>query len=81
MAKPWIELKEARDKTVRKMTVAFEPDYNVVEVEFTDGTCMAVDVVPAVKLRPQFQNIKSGDTKILRTYPSRILVSDEFGGR
>jgi transcription antitermination factor NusG len=77
MSKPWIELKEARGKTVKKMTVAFDPGYNAVEVEFTDGTCMAVDVVPAVKIRPQFQNIKSGDTKILKTYRAHITVAGE----
>ena len=75
MNKPWIELKEARGKTVKKMTVEFDPDYNCVTVEFTDGTCMAVDVVPAVKIRPQFQNIKTGDTKILKTYRAHITVA------
>ncbi|HWR15192.1 MAG TPA: hypothetical protein VN577_10205 [Terriglobales bacterium] len=78
MSKPWIELKEARGKTVKKMTVAFDPDYNCIEVEFTDGTCMAVDVVSAVRLRPQFQNIKTGDTKILRTYRSRLSIAGQF---
>lgn len=77
MSKPWIELKEARGKTVKKMTVAFDPDYNAVEVEFTDGMCMAVDVVPAVKIRPQFQNIKTGDTKILKTYRAHITIAGE----
>jgi hypothetical protein len=78
MTKPWIELKEVRGKTVKRMTVEFDADYNAVSVEFTDGTCMAVDVVPAVKIRPQFQNIKSGDTKIIRTYPSRVSLSGRF---
>jgi hypothetical protein len=48
----------ARGKTVKRMTAAIDPDYNAVEVEFTDGTCMAVDVVPAVKIKPQFQDNK-----------------------
>lgn len=78
MSKPWIELKEARGKTVKRMTVAFDPDYNAVEVEFTDGTNMAVDVVPAVRIRPQFQNVKTGDTKILRTYRAKVSVCGEF---
>jgi hypothetical protein len=71
-----MELKEARGKKVKKMTIAFDPDYNSVEVEFTDGTCMAVDVVPAVKLRPQFQDIKTGDTKILRSYRARVSIAE-----
>jgi hypothetical protein len=78
MSRPWIELKEARGKKVRRMTVAFDPDYNAVEVEFTDGTCISVDIIPAVRIRPQFQNIKSGDTKILRTYRAKISVAGEF---
>jgi hypothetical protein len=36
MPKPWIELKEARGKKVKRMTVEFDPDYNCVTVEFTD---------------------------------------------
>lgn len=75
MSQPWIELEEARGKTVKKMTVAFDADYNCVEVEFTDGTCMAVDIVPAVRLRPQFQDIKTGDTKILRSYRAKVSVA------
>lgn len=29
----------------------FDPDYNCVAVEFTDGTAMSVDVLPAVTTR------------------------------
>lgn len=75
MFQPWIELEEARGKTVKKMTVALDPDYNCVEVEFTDDTCMAVDVVPAVRIRPQFQDISTGDTKILRSYRTRLSTA------
>jgi hypothetical protein len=35
MPKSWIELKEARGKKVKRMTMEFDPDYNCVEVEFT----------------------------------------------
>lgn len=78
MSKPWVELREARGKKVKRMTVEFDPDYNCVTVEFTDGTAMSVDVVPAVSIRPQFQNIGSGDTKILRSYPKKINVAGKF---
>jgi hypothetical protein len=60
------------------MSVSFDPDYNCVEVEFTDGTCMAVDVVPAVKVRAQYQNIATGNTKIVKTYGARMSVAGEF---
>jgi hypothetical protein len=73
-----VTLKEAAGKTVKHMTVTFDPDYNAVEVGFTDGTVMAVDMIPAVKIRPQYQNVKTGDTKIVRTYPARISVAGEF---
>jgi hypothetical protein len=52
--------------------------YNCVEVEFTDGTCMAVDVVPAVKVRAQYQNVGTGNTKIIKTYSARMSVAGEF---
>lgn len=78
MPKPWIELKEACGKKVKRMSVEFDPDYNCVTVEFTDGTAMSVDVLPAISFRPQFQHIGSGDTKILRTYPGRINVAGKY---
>jgi hypothetical protein len=55
MAKPWIELREARGKTVKRMTVSYDADYCCVEVEFTNGQNMAVDIQSAVRIRPQLQ--------------------------
>jgi hypothetical protein len=78
MPKLWIELKEARGKKVRRMTVEFDPDYNCVAVEFTDGTAMSVDVIPAVSIRPQFQQVGTGDPKILRNYRAKINVAGKF---
>ncbi len=78
MPKPWVELKVARGKKVKRMTIEFDPDYNCVAVEFTDGTAMSVDVLPAVSIRPQFQHVGSGDTKILRNYRKRINVAGKF---
>jgi hypothetical protein len=78
MPKPWMELKEARGKKVKRMTVEFDPDYNCVMVEFTDGTAMSVDVLPAVSIRTQFQNVSTGNTKILRNYREKINVAGKF---
>jgi hypothetical protein len=78
MEKNSITLKEARGKTVQNMRVSFDPDYNCVEVEFTDGTCTAVDVVSAVKIRAQYQNIGTGNTRIIKTYRARMSVAGEF---
>jgi len=78
MPKPWIEFKEARGKKIKRMTVEFDPDYNCVAVEFTDGTAMSVDVIPAVSIRPQFQHIGTGDTKILRSYRAQINVAGKL---
>jgi hypothetical protein len=78
MPKPWIELKEARGKKVKRMTVEFDPDYNCIAVEFTDGTAMSVDVIPAVSIRPQLQHVGTGDTKVLRNYRARINVAGKF---
>ncbi len=78
MEKNSIKLREATGKTVKSMSVSFDPDYNCVEVEFTDGTCMAVDVVPAVKIRAQYQHVGSGNTKIVKTYRARVSVAGEL---
>ena len=75
MPKPWIELKEARGRTVKTMNVVYDEEYVAVEVEFEDGHSMNVDIVPAVQVRPQFQHVGTGDARIIRSYKSRISVA------
>jgi hypothetical protein len=75
MPKPWVELKEARGRTVKRMNVVYDEEYVVVEVEFEDGHSMNVDIIPAVQIRPQFQHVSTGDARILRNYRSRISVA------
>ena len=75
MPKPWIELKEARGRTIKKMNVVFDEEYVAVEVEFEDGHSMNVDIIPAVQIRPQFQHAATGDNRIIRNYRSRISVA------
>jgi hypothetical protein len=74
MPKPWIELKEARGRTVKTMNVAYDEEYCAVEVEFEDGHSMNVDIVPAVQIRPQFQHVGTGNAKALRNYKAQIHV-------
>ena len=75
MPNPWVELKEARGRTVKKMNVAYDEEYVAVAVEFEDGHSMTVDIFPAVQLRPQFQHVGTGDARIIRNYKSRISVA------
>ena len=75
MAKPWVELREARGRTVKRMNVVYDEEYVAVEVEFEDGHSMNVDIVPAVQVRPQFQHVGTGDARIIRSYKSRISVA------
>ena len=75
MPKPWLELIEARGRTVKRMNVAYDEEYVAVEVEFEDGHSMNVDIVPAVQIRPQFQHVGTGDVRIVRNYKSRISVA------
>ena len=75
MPKPWVELIEARGRTVKRMNVAYDEEYVAVEVEFEDGHSMNVDIIPAVQIRPQFQHVSTGDARIIRCYKSRISVA------
>ena len=75
MSKPWVELKEARGRTVKRMNIAYDEEYVAVEVEFEDGYSMNVDIIPAVQIRPQFQHIGTGDARILRNYKSRTSMA------
>jgi hypothetical protein len=76
MPKPWVELIEARGRTVKRMNVAYDEEYVAVEVEFEDGNSMNVDIIPALQIRPQFQHVGTGDVRIIRNYKSRISVAD-----
>jgi len=75
MPKPWVELKEAHGRVVKRMNVAYDEEYVAVEVEFEDGYSMNVDIIPAVQIRPQFQHVGTGDARIVRSYTSRISVA------
>jgi len=66
------ELKEARGRTVKKMTVVYDEEFYAVEVEFEDGYSMNVDIIPAVQIRPQFLYVATGDTEIRRNYKARV---------
>ena len=82
MKKPWIELREARGRTIKRMTVSYDEEYCAVEVEFGDGHSMNVDIVPAVQIRPQFQHVGTGDAKLLRSYRARIhTMGLSIGGK
>lgn len=72
MHNAWVELKEARGRIVKKMTVAYDEEYCAVEVEFEDGYSMNVDIIPAVQIRPQFLHVATGDTEVRRNYKARV---------
>jgi hypothetical protein len=77
MANKRIALREARGKTVKTMSVCFDPDYSAIEVEFTDGTSMAVDIVPAVRMRAQYQHLGSKNG-VVKTYRTRTSAAREL---
>jgi len=67
-----VELKEARGRAVKKMTVVYDEEYCAVEVEFEDGYSMNVDIIPAVQIRPQLLHVGTGDTDVQRNYKARM---------
>jgi hypothetical protein len=60
------------------MVVEFDRDHNCVAVESTDGTAMSVDVLAAVRIKPKFQHVGPGGTKVLRNYRARVNVAGKF---
>ena len=69
MAKPWIELKEARGRTVKRMNVVYDEEYAAVEVEFEDGHSMNV----TSSLRSKF--IRSSSTSAPETLESFVATN------
>ena len=60
---------EVRGKQVRSIYVSGVDEFNVVNIDFTDGTALTVQIVPVAKLKVELNDWTSGDGRLLKKWP------------
>jgi len=60
---------EVRGKQVRSIYVSGIDEFNVVNIDFTDGTALTVQIVPVAKLKVELNDWTSGDGRLLKKWP------------
>ena len=70
-----VEILEAKGKTIKRMVMELDSDYQCVSVEFTDDTQISVDVKPAVQFQVQRMRDDDGDLVVLKNYKPILAIS------
>jgi hypothetical protein len=60
--------REAKGKTIAEVELSLSPDYNVIEVVFTDKTSLTFNVEPCFRIIPEHVSWKSGNYKPLKRW-------------
>jgi hypothetical protein len=64
--------KEIAGKRVRSLYVSYTDNYNVVEVDFVDGTSLSVELFPMIELKAELNNWKVENGEVLKRWPRMI---------
>ena len=59
---------EVTGKTVKSIKYEENPDWQAIEVAFSDGTLLSVEISARVTVRASFLEARRGDLKIIRSY-------------
>lgn len=65
--------KEIAGKRVRSIYISYSDQYNIVEVDFTDGTSLSVQLVPMVELKVELSDWNVENGRILKEWPRMIV--------
>jgi hypothetical protein len=63
------EYVEVAGKVVEKITATNESDYRCITIRFTDKTAFHFGLRPRITMEPEFIDWKTGNGKLLRSYP------------
>ena len=63
---------EVRGKCVKAIYVSGADQFNVVNVDFTDGTALTVQITPAAKLKVEYNDWTVSEGKLLKEWPLLI---------
>ena len=61
---------EVRGKQVRSIYVSGVDEFNVVNIDFTDGTALTVQIIPAARLKVELNDWATGDGRLLKKWPT-----------
>jgi hypothetical protein len=64
--------KEIARKRLRSLYISYSDSYNVVEVDFVDGTSLSVELFPMVELKAELNNWKVENGEVLKRWPRMI---------
>jgi hypothetical protein len=64
--------KEIAGKCVRSLYISYTDSYNVVELDFVDGTSLSVELFPMVELKAELNDWKVGNGEVLKRWPRMI---------
>jgi hypothetical protein len=64
--------KEIAGKIVRSLYISYTDSYNVVEVDFVDGTSLSVELFPMVELKAELNNWRVENGEVLKRWPRMI---------
>jgi len=64
--------KEIAGKRVRSVYISYTDQYNVVEVDFTDGTSLSVELFPMVELKAELNDWNVENGKLVKAWPRMI---------
>jgi hypothetical protein len=64
--------KEIAGKRVRSLYISYTDSYNVVEVDFVDGTSLSVELFPMIELKAELNDWTMENGKVLKRWPRMI---------
>ena len=64
--------KEIAGKRVRSLYISYTDNYNVVEVDFVDGTSLSVELFPMIELKAELNSCKVENGELLKSWPRMI---------
>lgn len=64
-----IHCADVKGKQVQSIYVSGVDEFNVVDINFTDGTALSVQIIPAARLKVELNDWTSGDGKLLKKWP------------
>jgi hypothetical protein len=63
------KFREAKGKVVAEVELSLSPDYNIIEIVFSDKTSLNFQIEPCFQVVPEIVNWKSGEYKPVKRWP------------
>ena len=64
-----VEFPQARGRTVEKIELNLDSDFNCISIRFQDETDLTFVIDPALTFRADYSKWKAGEQKVLKRWP------------